>query len=975
MNTNRRGLLFLLFALFALSGFSGLIYESVWSHYLKLFLGHAAYAQNLVLAIYMGGMAAGAWMAGRWLSGLKSPLLAYALVEVLLGLFGLFFHPLFVHATEFLLDVLLPGVDSTTASELMRWTVAALLILPQTLLLGATFPLMSAGVLRAFPALPGSSISLLYFTNSIGAVTGVLLSGFVLVGAVGLPGTIMTAALANFALALAVGLVARRLDVQSAVAAVAGAGIPAYLRPLLMVALITGLSSFIYEVAWIRMLVLVLGASTHAFELMLSAFILGLALGGLWVRRHIDRFEVPERTLGLVQLIMGGFALATVVSYNSLFDFMQWIMSALQRNDAGYTLFNLSSHVIALLVMLPTTFMAGMTLPLITYVLFARGGGEAAIGKVYAFNTLGAIAGVLLTVHFLLPLLGLKGAILTGALIDIVLGVYLLARTRTAMKLQRFAIILSLLAFVGVATGIHFDINRMMSGVFRHGIGALQSAQMIFHQDGHTASIDVYDTRVKDGLVRTISTNGKPDASVSRTAALPVTSDEATMVLTGGLAFLYKPGLQNAAVIGMGSGISANVLLAYPGIKSLDVIEIEQAMVDGARHFDDRSARVFNDPRSHVHVDDAKSYFSSHQSKYDVIISEPSNPWVSGVASLFTEEFYTRISRHLNDDGLLVQWFHVYESNPAIVASIMKALSPHFADYTMYVTNTADIVLVAVKQGSLPVPSAVALTRPAVAAEFARVGWTTLDDVENLRLGEKRWLDPFFGQARVPANSQYFPYVDQHAVAARFKQENFYALVDVKKAALPLPGRYFGRPPQPAYQTDPGYSTLMTWSLQARQLQQALETNNPGLLADAGQRASLARLLKGGCAGEEEKKQWRRDAVRLMSLLLPRLDPAQAGPSLQRLAATTCQDDALAPEWIQLFAAVAARQLDEQARLATQLLENDADVDDAAINYIIEAAMVGNLLLGKPEDVRELFLLSSAPTPSMQLLNANAGRP
>ncbi|HEX6592850.1 MAG TPA: fused MFS/spermidine synthase, partial [Moraxellaceae bacterium] len=856
MNTNRHSLLYVLFALFALSGFSGLIYESIWSHYLKLFLGHAAYAQNLVLAIYMGGMAVGAWLASRWLARLQSPLLAYVVVEILLGLSGLFFHPLFVQATAFLLDVLLPGVDSAGASEVLRWLMAMLLILPQTLLLGATFPLMSAGVLRAFPALPGSSISLLYFSNSLGAVAGVLLSGFVLIGAVGLPGTLLSAALANFLLALAVTLVARRLVLQPPAAAAARASIAPYLRPLLLVALVTGLSSFIYEVAWIRMLVLVLGASTHAFELMLSAFILGLALGGLWIRHRIDRFEVPERALGIVQLLMGGCALATVLGYNSLFDFMQWIMSALQRNDAGYALFNLSSHVIALLVMLPTTFMAGMTLPLITYVLFSRGSGESAIGKVYAFNTLGAIAGVLLTVHLLMPFLGLKNTLMAGALIDVVLGVYLLARTRTAMRVQRLVIVLSLLVFLGVGLGSHFDIKRMVSGVYRHGVGTLPAVNMVFHRDGHTASIDVYDTLRASGLVRTISTNGKPDAAASLVARASVASDEPTMVLLGSLPYLFRPELRNAAVIGMGSGISANVLLAHPGIATVDVIEIEAAMVQGARYFGERSARVFSDRRSHIHIDDAKSYFSSHQSRYDAIVSEPSNPWVSGVSSLFTDEFYARISRHLTDEGLLVQWFHIYESNPDIVSSIMKAMSPHFSDYALYVANTSDIVVVAVKQGRLPAPRADALLHPAVAAEFARVGWSTVADVENLRIGEKRWLEAFFAQSRAPANSQYFPYVDQHAVAARFKEQSFEDLVALRESPLPLPGQYFSAPPQPSYAADPGYSELVSESLQAQQMLQAIAAAAPEQVQENARRAALGRLLAGSCGGEQGRKQW-----------------------------------------------------------------------------------------------------------------------
>ncbi|MFN3587731.1 MAG: hypothetical protein ACK4UT_09525, partial [Moraxellaceae bacterium] len=161
---------FTLFALFALSGFAGLIYESIWSHYLKLFLGHAAHAQTLVLGLFMGGMAVGAWLAGRYMHRLRNPLLGYVIVEVVIGVFGLLFHRIFVASTGFMLDNVLPGMSSPLAIELARWSFAGLLILPQTLLLGATFPLMSVGILRCFPATPGSSIAMLYFTNSIGAV-------------------------------------------------------------------------------------------------------------------------------------------------------------------------------------------------------------------------------------------------------------------------------------------------------------------------------------------------------------------------------------------------------------------------------------------------------------------------------------------------------------------------------------------------------------------------------------------------------------------------------------------------------------------------------------------------------------------------------------------------------------------------------------------------------------------------------------
>src|SRR5262245_63284810 len=287
------------YVLFTASGFAGLIYESIWTHYLKLFLGHAAYAQSLVLVVFMGGMALGAGLCSRLSERLKNPLLGYAAAEAVVGVLALAFHPAFVGVTDWGYGTLLPWLGNEWLALGGKLAIACLLILPQSILLGATFPLMSAGLVRAHPASSGESVAMLYFTNSLGAAAGVLASGFWLIAWVGLPGTLRTAGVLNLLLAAPVWLLAR----------------PAQLAPLprreemddgsrllLAVALLTGLASFVYEISWIRMLSLVLGSSTHAFELMLATFILGLALGGLAIRRRVDGAASPERLLGWVQL-------------------------------------------------------------------------------------------------------------------------------------------------------------------------------------------------------------------------------------------------------------------------------------------------------------------------------------------------------------------------------------------------------------------------------------------------------------------------------------------------------------------------------------------------------------------------------------------------------------------------------------------------------------------------------------------------
>ncbi|HUP96922.1 MAG TPA: fused MFS/spermidine synthase, partial [Usitatibacter sp.] len=330
----------LLFLLFFVSGFSGLIYESVWSHYVKLFLGHASYAQTLVLVVFIGGLALGAWLVSRASSRMRNPLRLYAMVEALTGILGLVFHWIFGVAVEWGYATLLPAsCQQESAFCAAQWGLSALLLAPQSILLGMTFPLMSSAVLRLSNTQPGHDIASLYFLNSLGAVLGVLASAFLLIPSVGLPGTLQTAGFANIVLAVFAYFLSKQAPPPIAIPQVAQ---PVTAHPrearrlinvLLLTAFLTGLSSFIYEIVWIRMLSLVLGASTHAFELMLATFILGLALGGLWVRKVVDDVGDSVRFLALVQIVMGISAAATIPLYNGAFDLMAWMLSSTSRSD------------------------------------------------------------------------------------------------------------------------------------------------------------------------------------------------------------------------------------------------------------------------------------------------------------------------------------------------------------------------------------------------------------------------------------------------------------------------------------------------------------------------------------------------------------------------------------------------------------------------------------------------------------------
>jgi predicted membrane-bound spermidine synthase len=949
------------FLLFTISGFAGLIYESIWSHYLKLFLGHAAYAQTLVLALFMGGMAVGSWLCSLWSARWKNLLRGYALAEGLIGLAALTFHGVFVAATELAYTSILPALGGELSASLLKWTLAGALILPQSVLLGMTFPLMSAGLIRRFPAAPGESLAMLYFTNSFGAAIGVLASGFVMIESLGLPGTVRAAGVLNVGLALAVWMLAR--DAEPAPPPAEARSDPRIGEPYrvyLAVALLTGAASFMFEIGWIRMLSLVLGASTHSFELMLSAFILGIACGGYWVRRRIDSIADPVRFLGVVLTVMGLLALATLPLYSQMFGVMRLVIQALARTDAGYALFLVASHGIALAVMFPATFCAGMTLPLITYALFRGGRGEKAIGAVYSANTLGSIVGVFFAAHFGLPLLGLKGLIACGAALDATLGLVLLWRLAGERILRFGAAGLSLLCFGAVIALVHLDPYKMASGVFRHGdLYTSSDAEMLMHRDGKTTTVSLMDF----GTDRSLRTNGKSDGAINMDPDGARVSDEVTMTLTAAIPLAYRPDAVTAAVIGIGTGLTTHTLLGSGTLRTVETVEIEPAMAEASRRFAPRNANAFADPRSHIVFDDAKTYFSTHNRKYDIIISEPSNPWVSGVSSLFTTEFYRLVRRHLNENGVLVQWFQMYEIDASLIASVLQALGDNFPDYAVFASTGSDLLIVAGETAALERPLADVTAIPGVGRELRRVEVGSIRDLEARRIGGKRALAPMFASYGVPANSDYYPFLDLHAAKYRFLHRSADELTGLLSYSVPVVELLGGRKTDPS-DPKPQAQEYLDALEQARRAAYARDyllvskPPEPVAIPRVFQKdLELVRARLVECRDVERSDIWLHSLYDLARTLNPMLSAADAHAVWDRIERAPCSS-LLAPQerqWIGLFKAVGERSGESMARLAEALLAQPTDLPPGHRKYLIAAGMAGYLAQGKRAEAQALW--------------------
>lgn len=884
------------------SGFVGLTYEVLWTRYLGLFVGHSAYAQILVLSVYMGGFALGSAAVARIPHARYDAWRAYAGVEAVLAVFGIAFPFVFDVVTAFGYDVVFPGVGHGSMAAGLRWGIAALLILPQAILLGATWPLMAAGVLRLRPDRPARAIGLVYFLNALGGAIGVLVAGFLLVGSLGLAGTSVLAGVMNAMIALAVLALTARYRREAADRTKAGPAVAQ--RPMLedrlewvhdasrmgrgmlVIAGLTAVATFAYEIGWIRMLSLVLGSATHAFELMLSALILGLAIGAWIVPRSADRSDDPVRLLGTIQILMGIAAVLSLPLYLQTFELMSALMERFSGSPEGYALFSVARYGLCLVVMLPASILAGTTVPLITAALLRAGGGERVIGTVYGVNTIGSVLGAGFSGLVALPLLGLKGLVVAGAALDAGLGLWLLGAfpgtRRQSRKLLGAGLAAALPIFAWVMLGTTLSPMLLTSGVYRRGeIAAPEEHTSLYYRDGRTATVSAHIGRTDAVIV--LATNGKPDASLGPRwrvegrdtidfGPIPAGRDATTQILGPMVGLAHNPDARTIANIGHGSGMSSTALLTSSTVERLVTIEIEPLMVEGSIVFMPANGPAFNDPRSSFVFDDAKSFFAYGRERFDLIFTEPSNPWVSGTSSLFSVEFYERLVPVLTDDGVLLQWLQLYELNDDLFLSVLAALDQVFPAYRAYLVGDSDVVIVARASGELAPPDWSVVDTPEFAYLIRGTPSFSHSSLEALQLFDQTLMRPLL--RTVTPNSDLRPVLDAGAERARFEQSYARGIHDLGSTSVSL-RRALDEVTVPGVAYQP---------LAVRGLAPAVRRGRGDWLREA--------LAEGGGISPESFPEWQNDLVDLADFL-QRTVPGEVPDSWEAWAFAYGRSDAL----------------------------------------------------------------------------------
>ncbi|HEY3187003.1 MAG TPA: fused MFS/spermidine synthase, partial [Solirubrobacteraceae bacterium] len=664
-------------AAFLLSGSAGLVHEMVWVRRLGFVFGVSEMAIATVLAAFMGGLAIGSWVVATGRLGARDGRRIYAWLEIGIGLAALLVPVVLVLVGPVYGWLWRRSHLSFAALSVVRLLVAAAVLLPPTILMGATFPLL-AGYLRIIRArhIPPQW---LYTLNLAGAVLGVAAAGFLLLPLLGVRATMLVAAFSN----VAIGIWVLRLRAPAADLAAsreAPAVMPIADRPrrlLVAAAFLSGLVSLATQVAWSRVLALVVGSTTYAFTSVLLVYLVALGTGSAWAAYRSSRVAHVGVDLALMHLasallLLASLAFADRLPYLYLRLYDVWPPGAIAGGVAR-------SLATALVLLVPSVAAAGTLLPLVLAATLPAGADAAApaVGRIYAMNTLGAIAGAVLAGFLLIPQLGTQGTLRVLAVATAAMGLALaFARPRPRWLAPGAAVAagLAALAALTLPPWNQRDLNISVSqpGLTAEAIIRDRTIEAIYQREGPTASVVVFRHSTHPARILSMSINGRANAS-------DYIGDLGTQVTLAQLPLLLAPRMDRVFIVGWGSGVTVGSATRSPA-REITAVELEPAVVEASRLFEHVNNHPGQDPRVRLYVDDARHILLASTDVYDVIVSEPPHAWVTGVANLFTRDFYALAASRLEPDGVFAQWLQTYQISWDAYRSILASFQSVFPE-------------------------------------------------------------------------------------------------------------------------------------------------------------------------------------------------------------------------------------------------------------------------------------------------------
>ena len=745
---------------FVVSGATGLIYEVLWARMLGLVFGATTLAVSTVLAAFMGGLALGSALAGRLASRIRKPIATYGLMEIGIAIYALLVPFLFRwidHVYVVIWQQFQPGFFTFS---LWRFLLSSLVLLVPTTLMGATLPVLAAALVGE----NSNSVARLYACNLAGAILGTLAAGFVLLPALGVRTTIAVAACMNVVVGL-VAIVVQRSTTLSAPLEPHPVNNPD--NPVTFwsfVAVISGFVTISTQVSWTRILTMIIGSSTYAFSIVVALFLIGLAVGAWWIARK-------DRSSRLRQLILKVEVLTAISLLLSLFVLNKLpvllITLGLRSQTSSWAgLLALQILPATLLILVPACLM-GMVMPLVLVWASAdEKRAVARVGRTYAVNTIGAIAGAFITGFLLIPKTSTRFTLLLAATCCLLVAAIAYQPDESARDpaLKRsiaigltpiLAIVLFLIAppmnLADLSIGAYDSLVRVLAQT-REGASneSDQSPvhQLLMYDEGPTATVSIR----KDQNTVSMAINGRTNASDS-------IYDMPTQVMLGQIPLLIAPKIDKGLVIGYATGITVGAMLQSP-IQSVTCVELEPRTVDGSRFFEHINNRPLDDPRTTLIIDDARSFFRVTPNRYDLIVSEPSHPWVPGVANLFTQEFFELGRARLNDEGIFVQWVQIYQLSTESLRSVLATyhqVFPHVLVFRVGGLNKGkDLLLIGSNRALSLDRLAERFADPRMAAEMARVDLKTEADVRGWFVCDESRLGPAVAGARINTDDNMY---------------------------------------------------------------------------------------------------------------------------------------------------------------------------------------------------------------------------
>ncbi len=747
--TNKQTRIFIALGLILFfSGSFSLIYQIAWVRFLTLLLGSTTMGITTVVATFMSGLAAGAWLASKYLLKTKSPLKVYAILELIIAVTAFISPFLFSWSFSSLPIILQKFGGSDGNIFLLRILFSTGIMFIPTVCMGASLPVLGK-FLQQHSKLAERKITIIYGLNTIGASTGCIISGYVLLREIGLINTIYLTAAANVLLSLAIFLIiklsgenmpdGRSLKKEQNKKPadedfIQGTPLnPGTKNMILVTSAAAGFIGLTSELVWTRLIVLTVGGSIYAYSTILAVYLffygIGAALGGASLKFMAKKAgsRISEVSKSIFFYLLMGIPIAstaTIVIANFLPDYYIRNFS-IERSSSIFGVFG-NQLFPAIMLMSVATLLSGI---FFSYGLFmmkqCTDDPAANTSYFYTWNTVGGIAGTIAAAFLLIPYFGLDLTLrITGTFLVIAGSIFALITKSGKTIFINLSVLISLIliwliipdiyeAAITSGAGINTPKIQNNQDVINYGVGKIyeQEMEIIYYKDGFTSTITV--TRNKFNNELAIKTNGKGDGSSY--------TDMPTQKLLGHFTALFHPDPKNACVIGYGTGTTVGSMAMHPGIK-VDAVEIEPAVIEGANYLNDFN----NDPLSRenvqLHLTDGRLHLQKSTGKYDVILSEPSNPWLSGVSDLFTIEFYKLGYNALTDEGVFGQWIHMYSIEPEALQLVFRSFQEVFPKtYMIAVEPGSDLLLVGVKGSYVPQleDTKKRISKPDIAADLA----------------------------------------------------------------------------------------------------------------------------------------------------------------------------------------------------------------------------------------------------------------